>query len=86
MTALELYKFVSKNNVEYHYQSDGDVYMFVDNYLIAEWNNLISPSTLFDEDGIKCTMKDGYFAFEMKEICDHFDIELKDVFESENEI
>lgn len=85
MTALDLYKFVSKNKIEYHYQHDCDVYLFINNNLIPEWYKLL-PATIFDEDGIRCIMKDGYFAFEMKGICDYFDIELKDVFEPENEI
>lgn len=85
MTALELYKFISRNNIEYHYQCDGDVYMFVNNFLIEQWNNIISSSLIFDEDGIECVMKNGYFVFRMKEICEYFDIDMEQVFEPENE-
>lgn len=81
MKALDLYKFVTNNNIEYHWW-DGDVMLFVSNYLIDEWCKLLGEG-IFDEEGIKCTMKSGYFCFEMQDICDYHDIDINEIFEAE---
>ena len=81
MKALDLYKFVNINHVEYHWH-DEDVVMFVNNMDIDEWNKLLGCNIL-DEEGLPCIMKDGYFVYHMKDICDHFDIEMSEVFESD---
>ncbi len=79
MKAIDLYKFIEKNSIEYHWH-DGDVILFVENFHIDKWNRLLG-SHILDEDGLKCVMKDGYFCFDMKYICDCFDIELTEIFE-----
>jgi hypothetical protein len=81
MKAIELYKFVNNNNIEYHWNDD-DVILFVNDYDISEWNKLLG-SHILDDSGLSCIMKDGYFCFKMKDICEYFDIELKDIFETE---
>lgn len=80
MNALQLYKFITENKIEYHYTNDkDDVYMFVNYSEIEDFHKILSPND-FDEYGIECIMKDGYFAFKMKDLCEIHDIELKDVF------
>jgi hypothetical protein len=82
MEALDLYKFIKENDIEYHWIEEGeDVILFVNNRDLPEWNTLLGYHIL-DEEGLKCTMKDGYLCFEMKDICEHFDIKLSDVFEA----
>ena len=81
METLDLYKFVTKNNIEYHWHN-GDVILMINNHLLNEWNKLLGVH-ITDEDGITCIMKDGYFCFEMKEICEWFDIEMLKVFEED---
>lgn len=81
MKTLDLYKFVFKNNIEYHWH-DGDVILMINNYLLNEWNKLLGVG-ITDEEGLSCVMKDGYFCFHMKEICEYFDIEMNEVFEEE---
>jgi hypothetical protein len=81
MNTLDLYKFVTKNNIEYHWHDD-DVILMINNYLLDEWNKLLGIHIL-DEEGLSCVMKDGYFCFQMQEICDHFDIDIKEIFEKE---
>jgi len=78
MTTLELYKFIENYNVEFHWNEE-DVMMFVNNDNIKYFNSILN-SSIFDDGGIHCVMKDGYIAFEMENICDYYDIELKDVF------
>lgn len=53
--------------------------MYVDFGDIEEFYKILSYSD-FDDEGIVCNMKDGYFAFKMKDLCEVHDIELKDVF------
>lgn len=88
MTELELYKFVTNNSVEYHWHKEHngkheddktEVLLFVDILYIAEFNKMLGTHIL-DEEGLDCTMKQGYFVFKMKYICEHFDIELINVF------
>ena len=81
MKAIELYKFITEHNIEYHWHED-DVLMFVDCYNIKEFNDLL-PGTIFDDSGINCKMKDGYFCFKMEQICSYCDIEMFDVFPNE---
>ena len=83
MTELELYKFVEKNGLEYHWDNDDvDVILFIPNYLIPKWVELLK-SSIMDDEGIKCTMKFKYFCYEMSDICEYFDIDMKNVFEKE---
>lgn len=79
MKTIDLYKFITKNGIEYHWH-DGDVILMINNYLLDEWNKLLGIHIL-DDNGLECVMKDGYFCFQMKEICEYYDIELLDIFE-----
>ena len=78
MTELELYKFITKYNVEYHRYED-KIYMMIDIYIIDEFNNLFE-ATIFDEEGISCIMKDGYFTFEMTDICEYYGLNIGNIF------
>jgi hypothetical protein len=92
MTELELYKFVKDHNLEYHWHTHSlgyhndikDVIMFVPIHQLGEFCKLLGQS-IMDEDGLECTMKYGYIVFWMDEICEHFDIELSNVFKVEDE-
>ena len=80
MEITDLKKFITENNIEYHWRFD-NVYIVINNNIISEWYSLLEPSIFNDEDdGIECWMKDGYFTFEMKYICEYYNIEMRDVF------
>ena len=81
MKAIDLYKFIEENSIEYHWH-DGDVILMPSIYDIQEFNKLLSGS-IYDDSGVECTMKDGYFCFYMQNICDYFEIEIKDIFKPE---
>ena len=82
MNTLDLYKFVSKNDIEYNYSHDKEeVYLFVNYYLLSEFNQLLGYH-ITSEDILRCVMKSGYIGFEMSTICEYFEIELNDVFET----
>jgi len=83
MTAVQLYKFINENNIEYHWQeNDGidDVLIFTSINHIEDFNKLMEGSNIYDDAGISCMMKDGYFAFWMDSICEYFGIELLEIF------
>ena len=83
MKAIELYKFVKNNKIEWHWNSDNTDVILLANFEEAkEFNKLLGVS-IFD-DGIECTMKCGYLVFEMNSICEYFGLELRDIF-TENE-
>jgi len=89
MTSLELYKFVNKNKLEFRYQhnhelSSRDLMLFVEMYLVNDFNKLLS-SSIYDDGGISCTMKDGYMAIWMYDICEYHDILLEEVFGEDKE-
>lgn len=82
MNTIQLYRFIKENNIEWHYRdNDGtqDVIIFPYIYNIAEFKKLLSPG-IFDDEGISCVMKDGYFVFWMKDICEYYGIEIGEVF------
>jgi len=88
MKAIELYKFIEDNNVEWHYQdNDGveDVIIFPYTFDIKQFTDLLSCCTLFDDGGIEIRLMDGYIAVWMDEICEHYGIELSEVFDKEKD-
>jgi hypothetical protein len=86
MNALSLYKFITQNNSEYHwlFDSDGcpDVLLFVDFSEIESFAKLLQNSRFLINDGLNAVMKNKYFVFQMAKICEHFNIELSEVFET----
>lgn len=82
MTSLDLYKFIIDHGIEWKYQDnegEEDVMILISNNYLNVFHKILTPS-IFD-DGIECIMKDGYFAFWMKDICDYYGIDLIEVFE-----
>lgn len=80
MTELELYKFIHENEIEWHReQNDGesDIIIFPSIFQIEEFNKLVSDTF---EQGIECVMRDGYFAFWMRDICEYYGIDINKVF------
>lgn len=84
MTELQLYKFIHFTSSEYHWTNDdSDVFLFINIRNLEEWNNLLG-SGITDEYGIKCVMKEGYFCFEMQDICNYFNIDINEIFNKES--
>jgi len=78
MKAIDLYKFKYENDIECHF-IDNDVIMFVNYDQIEEFRKILD-TVIFDDEGINCIMKDGYFCFMMREICDYYDIDIQEIF------
>jgi len=86
MDSLDLYKFINNTKPEWHWERKNpeseevdDVILFIPTWDIKEFNNLL-PKGIFDDDGVECRMKNGYFAFWMEDICSYCGIELRDIF------
>lgn len=81
---LDFYRFIQANAIEYRWgdnpvTSERDVIFFVTFNDIREMYAALSPAD-FDDDGIRCQMKDGYFAFWASGICDKLDVTLSEMF------
>lgn len=82
MKELDLYKFIQSHNVEYHWL-ENDVMMFVNVWNIEEFLKML-PNGIFDDSGVECIAKQGYFVFMMQTICSYCDIELDRIFTDKN--
>ena len=84
MKAIDFYKFINENNIEFHWHENNetkerDVIFFPSYWQIKDMAKLLS-NTDFDDEGIRCQMKDGYFAFWASDILDAHGIELTEIF------
>lgn len=84
MKAIDFYKFINENNIEFHWHENNetkerDVIFFPSYWQIKDMAKLLSK-TDFDDEGIRCQMKDGYFAFWASDILDAHGIELTEIF------
>jgi len=82
MKAEQLKKFVTDNNIEYHYRpKKGEVWMMVYYNQVAEFHKILDPS-IYDEITPYCFMQDGYFFFPMLEICQYYGLVIEDCFDT----
>lgn len=85
MNELDLYKFITDHDVEWHTFDDGDgedVIMLPNFYQVDVFTRLLS-STHFDDGGIECRLMQGYVGIHMRQICEYYDIDMKRVFTKE---
>ena len=82
MTELELYKYITENNIEYHWNEDT---VYICPY-IFQLEGLVElfPSGVFDDGGIReVRLFDGYASIEMNDICDYCGIDVNNVFKKD---
>ena len=84
MKVIDFYKFIYENKIEYHWHTNDtskerDVIFFISYSQIDDFANLLT-SFDFDDEGIICYMKDGYFAFWAFDILESHGIELNEIF------
>lgn len=82
MTAIQLYKFINENSIEYSWIED-DVFIFLHPHNMLDFFNIL-PIGLFSDGGIECTMMHKYFAIPMADICSYSGIELTEIFKKED--
>ncbi len=80
MTAIELYKFIHEESIEFRWEGD-DVIIWVSVWLIEDFNDLFGTSSILDnEGGIECGMQYKCFWFMMGDLCEFYGIELEEIF------
>ncbi len=77
MTDLELYKFVTKNKLEWHY-ADGEVILFLPFYLLAEFAT--ATLSFWEDDPRRVVMRPDSIALDMGEVCDHYGLNMEEIF------
>jgi hypothetical protein len=84
MTELQLYKFMNKNNIEYHnnISKKNDYIVFIDFNNLSEFCELCEYN-FFDDGGQDVILKKGYICIYASVICDYFGIEINNVFTNE---
>lgn len=84
MKTLDLYKFIENNSVEWHREDNNgtpDVWISMYIFQVEEFHKLFTPRLFsYFEEGIDCIMRESYIVFQMKDICEFYDIELDEVF------
>lgn len=84
MTVLDLYKFVTNNELEWHEHKNDegrdDVLLFIPHQDIRDIADLLGNG-IFDEAGIQCHWKGHYICVWMEPVCEYFGIDLWEVFE-----
>jgi len=78
MKELDLYKFINKNDIEFHWEKD-EVIIFIPFDLLTEFTNMIGYA-YFHNTIQHCVMKDNYICIHMSNISEYFNINMKDVF------
>jgi hypothetical protein len=82
MTEIELYKYITENNIEYHWYED-TVYICPHIFQVEEFVELL-PKGIFDDGGIRdIRLFDGYVSIDMNNICDYCGININNVFKKE---
>jgi len=85
MTELQLHKFITDNNVEWHRKDNNgtpDVMIFPKAWDFEAFCELVK-GYYNDDGGLQVTVKRNYFANWMKELCEYFDIDMDNVFVGE---
>jgi len=82
MTALELYKYISDNQLQWRWENfeDGeDVIIFLYHFELADFASLIKNFLDYDEP-FNVVVTSSSVAIRMQEICDFYGIEIESVF------
>ena len=81
MTELDLYKFITEKNVEYHWYEDKEVFMCLYVFELENFMELLSKIYgIFDDGGIKIILNNGYVSIDMMPICEYCGIDPEKVF------
>lgn len=87
MTAIEFYKYIGENGIEFSWayntdKKERDVLFFPLYHQIDELRAIMDPGA-FDDGGITIYMKYGYFVIWASDILDRYSIELSEVFKKD---
>ena len=79
MTELNIFKFVTENDIEYHYVGDG-LFVFIDYELIPAFAVIIKDYLDYNEDDENCKLKNGYIGMNIKPVFDFYGLDIESVF------
>lgn len=82
MTELDLYKFITENNVEWHRDENNrvqDVVILPYIFHLEEFCKIAKGFNI-DDGGMEIRLMDGYVAIWMNDLCEHFGIDIDKVF------
>lgn len=77
MTELQLYKFITDNNIEYHFEHEG-VYIFIPFDLLKQFTEL--SKNYFSDDPIEVVLRDDYICFVINDCYEYFGIDINNIF------
>jgi uncharacterized protein with von Willebrand factor type A (vWA) domain len=84
MTALDLYRFVVENNIEWSEQANEygnpDILMLLTHYEISPFYAMMGSWGIFDDGGVVVHWKGQYIAVWMVDFCEHYGINAFEVF------
>lgn len=89
MKELDFYKFIHDNNIEHHWHwndktKQRDVIFLVEHYFIKDLCEILG-SSIFDDEGIDCVLKDGYIALWAADVLTYFGIDTTTIFGEDTE-
>lgn len=67
------------------YSKEDDVIIWISIYAIESFYNLLDPSVFNDGGGLDARLVNNHVAIFMSDICDHFGIEMEQVFPKNND-
>jgi hypothetical protein len=80
MTTAKFQNFIQGHFIEYHWNHDkSDVYICLDFDKVQTFYELLSKC-IFDDEGVECQMKNGYFVFSMTDICEYYGLNINEIF------
>ncbi len=80
MTELQLYKFITNNQVEISWRGESLI-LWIGNYYLSDFTLMLGYN-IFDEGGIECRLCfDGSVGIDIVPICEYFDIEPTNIFQ-----
>jgi len=86
MTELELYEFIQENDIEYHSFTDEynqkDFLIFLRFSELKDFTKILGYNFL-EEEGYDIVLKQDYVCIAMRDICEYFDIDMKNIFKKE---
>jgi len=81
MSDLELYKYITENNIEWRRELNNgveDVLIFPLICQVKEFSDLIKSCV--GDEGIECRLMDGYISIWMNDICEYYGLETNKIF------
>lgn len=82
MTELELYKFITNNEIEIDWRGS-QLLAWIEHYYLEEFSDMLDRCDA-DDGGIKCRLQNGgVVVLDLSEVCEEYDIDPNNISESD---